>query len=296
VKFTRSLPCITGLFVSFSVCSDAQTVLRTVDFENYTTGPGELEGPYNGVLLFNIAGNALTDPVQGVVNTSPIGTGKAGYIGGPSLATGNSFLNFVYFPGSFADAFNLTAAEPNLLIQKSFDFAIERGLGGASSTYFFYSVSATSAAGAGFSSHARVLLLPDNTLQISDNPNQSYIDTGVSISPGTAYNLSFTLDYELLIWSATLLDLGSSNAVNLADGRPIESIGYNLGNYTKSAELNTELVALPYDVALSQLSDVLFIDNYNSTAIPEPGSASAIIGLSAIGTILFRRRRRSQAI
>lgn len=269
----------------------SQTILRSVDFEDYATGPGELEGPYNGVAFFSVAGNAFTDPFQGVVDSSPIGTGKAGYLGGPSLASGSPFFNFLHFPGNFQDPFYIASGTSRALVSKTIDFAIVRNASSISSSHTFYSVSATLANGEGFASHALVSISSDNRIEIRNNWNQMPFDSGVSVTPGTAYTLSFSLDYNQLVWSASLRDKATDELFILANERPLESDGFTIGDYTKVEELNSEIFALFYDVETSQVLDVLFIDNFTATAIPEPGSSAIAGGLVALSLVALKRRR-----
>lgn len=245
------------------------------NFESLTPGAGELiTDPFSGMTAFTFGvtnESSVGDPIQGVLASSPINTGQAGYLGGAgtllTLPETTSFLGLLTFPediGAIPQQ-RTTSGEP--LRTVTADFVVERNAGTNSQSYTFYIFDPRDLAGASsFGYHSYVSIRPDNTIAIADNltalENASffYTSTGKSITPGVPYRLSYSIDYVGATWSASIVAIDGSERIEVATDRLINTEGYVLSGWATETTLDIEFNAFVSD-SNRGLADRLIFDN-----------------------------------
>jgi PEP-CTERM motif len=286
-----------------------KTVFQTTDFESFTTGAGNLTPAFT-TLAFGPSSLSSpivsNDPIQGVVSSSVIGTGKAGYLGGGGTAidldASPGILAAEIFNGTpAANAFSTVqlAGSVTPVISFALDFAIHRVSPDNIQSFSINYYDAQFADGSGFATHSKFEIDASNEVFIQDNQNSGFIDTGLSLASDRAYHLALTVDYNSAHWSALLSD--ASHNYLLASNRAINVSGYTLSGFTTptNAIANINLLADSVDAGNSALNDRLVFDNLETSAlsslspVPEP-STYGLMGALGVGLIVALRKKRDR--
>jgi hypothetical protein len=286
-----------------------QANLQTINFESLTPGPGNLTPTFSTFAYgpASVNGGSGTfisnDPIEGVVASSVLGTGQAGYLGGDGTgvtlnSSGSpSSLGVELFYGSSANNATTTVqmiGSATSLATFSLDFAVHRVSSANQQTFFFNYYDGQNAVGSGFATHSDVSIGSNNEVYIQDNQNSPYIDTGLAITSDTAYHLAISVDYDTATWSASMTT--GATTYDLASNRAINGFGYTLSGYTNLTygfgQVN--MYAATSSVSNAAFADQLVFDNLNTTAIPEPGTCAAVAGLAAFGLAVWTRRTRRE--
>jgi hypothetical protein len=300
---------LAGLLAGISTAS-AQ-IIKTVDFESLPTGSGELvtlapDSPFSafgfhfGYTTFTgTATTVLTDdPINGVVASSVINTGKAGYLGGAGTAqtlpaeTGS--YSYLTFPEAF-DAVPVQAAGTQRTV--SLDFALERNAGTNQQAFSFFLFDAKDANDSvTYSYHSLVRINADNTVSIANNDAglgffSETTTTSVTLLEDTAYHLEIVVDYVTATWSAEISEKYGTEIYSVVDGVSINDGGYTLSGWTSAGSLDIQLEAGDSSEANKSFQDRLLMDNIVFSSVPEPGAFSLVAGAAVLMAALGGRRR-----
>ena len=260
----------------------------TTDFETFATGSGRLvTEPFSGVSGFafltnsNVSiGTPISDPIQGILASSPIGTGKAAYLGGSgtnlNLPASASYLNVPVFPGHPTDIPTQRITSDAPLRTVTADFIVQRNAGTNNQSYFFYIFDASDSSNpntAGYHSYVRIA--PDNSIQIADNSTALaaagyvYTSTGNQITPGVPYRLTVSIDYTGATWSASIAALNGPAFITIATDRAINTGGYVLSGWTTDTTVGVVLEAVA-SASNKDFADRLIFDNLTTTDTARP--------------------------
>lgn len=256
-----------------------------VTFDTLAVGPSNLAtNPFSGFFASYLAGNnqqSADDPVHGVLPSSPIGSGRAGYIGGDStnieLPPEDTFLRFLTFPANPGDTLENRSLSTQPIRKISTDFVVERNAGTNNQAFSFYIFDGSDLDNNSTTRyHSYVRIAPDNSIGIADNRNaleaSNYAFTGTpySIIPGKAYTLSYEINYLTATWSASIIALDESSEFILAKNRPMNTAGYELSGWTNAegiASLDIEMIAFA-SANNKALADRLIFDNITTVDSP----------------------------
>jgi len=263
VVVTNAGGSTTSSEADLAVAASTGLVYTDIDFSTFPVGASTLQPGFT-VTAYGLTFIALgaSDPLFGVVGSSVLGSGPAGYIGGAGTtsffgadATIQTALpgdiDLRLFPGSDPENTVTLTAAGNPVIQFDIDFAVSRNgsTNQQSFGFFIYDASheripnfiSSNAVGANpgvetgnavLDHHSIVNIDPTNEVYIQDNTSATAIDTGVSLTSGGAYHLQTSVDYATAVWSATLTNSSTNQVVSLASNRSINVSGYTLSGLT----------------------------------------------------------------
>ncbi|MEM7791879.1 MAG: hypothetical protein AAF546_10800 [Verrucomicrobiota bacterium] len=257
----------------FLACSPAiaQEVILSIDFESVTPGPGALSDLSPSFTTF-LTGDTIasgvdpaTDPQQGVLATSLLGTGPAGYVGGPNTnvqfnaGLGSFFL--LTFPGSPSDTavYLKGSAQSQRVI--SIDFAIERSTN--TQGYAFHLFDAQGEATPQFQYHSYIYILSNNAIYYQDNLSEAFTDSGLSITPNTPYRLTYYVDYDCAKWTAYLTNLNDDSLIPIVSDRELDYNAFTLSGWTTAQSLDIRTYTQNFDLTQPGVfGDRMVFDNY----------------------------------
>lgn len=248
-----------------------------ISFDTFTPGAGQLiADPSRGLtgFIFSPTGSSMVNnPLQGILATSPLGTGPAGYLGGGgdgstlTLPAENTFVGLLFFPGAVTDAAanRITSGAP--IRTASVDFLVDRNGGTNSQSFAFYIFDARDAAnGDTYGYHSYVKIESNNSVAIADNStalaaaSYAYTPTGFNLAEDTRYRLTLTVNYTAATWSATIATIDGSASYAIAVNRSINTAGYVLSGWAPAGTLDVEMVGLA-SASNRAFADRLVFDN-----------------------------------
>jgi hypothetical protein len=246
-----------------------------VNFESFPAGPGTLEPEFYGYQYgsASISGGSL-DPISGVLATSTLGTGKAGYIGGAgtdsTLTTAAGDFGVEVWPGSNSGTILNMTNSGYTSVQFDIDLAVALNSGTNGQSFDFDVYDAGNSSGNAFQLHSAVIIDGNSgEITIQDNQNSSYVDTGVAIASGDKCHLTIVVNYQTATWSAKLQDLTSSHTYTLASGRPIDVSGFTLSGWTSLSQgwVDIDMYASTASSTNEGFADRIVFDNYTVTVL-----------------------------
>jgi hypothetical protein len=265
----------------FSVGSNLGLIASDIDFESFSPGGGML-APW---FLTSEFGSALVavgsnDPITGVLPSSALGTGKAGYIGGvatnSTLTVGSGTFAVSMFPGFVSATAVYLTASSDPVVRLDVDVSITRNSGNNLQAFNFEIYDALSATpGSNFAVHSEVIFDPSGHVLVQDNQNAAPIDSGVTISSNENFHLAISVNYQTASWSATITNLNGGAVSVLASNRAINGSGYALSGWTSIADgwASIGCNAAVASAANNGFADRMVFDNYIVTqlnAAPPP--------------------------
>ncbi|MEM1222146.1 MAG: hypothetical protein AAGH40_05230 [Verrucomicrobiota bacterium] len=278
MKTTASL-----IFCFLLVTVAYSKILLTEDFESATAGAGGLSTTTPGFFVI-AAGNSVsniffptTDPITGVVNTSPISSGKAGYIGGTStnltFTSGDEFFNVLVFQTDptlpSRNIIGTSEAKRSL----SVEFAISLGGGSTNQAFSFYLFDGLDESTPGtFQYHSFVTILGNNALTYRNNGREQTLQsTGITLVADRTYRLDMEADYDNATWSAWITDLTTSTTTQFVTNSSINTTGFTLSGWTTPETIDIDTLVFGDLSTGNLLQNTIFFDNYVATVGNQDG-------------------------
>jgi hypothetical protein len=265
-------------------------VSSDINLESLSTGAGAL-APWFDVATYGSAlvSSGTNDPISGVLATSAIGTGKAGYIGGAgtnsTLTPSSGIFAVSMFPGFSSESVENLTSSANPVVRFDVDVSIARNAGTNSQNFYFTVYDALgSVPSNNFAYHSEVEFGPDSHIYIQDNQQSSYIDTGVTVASGDVCHVTLTVNYQAATWSAVVTDVTTGVTSPVATNRAINGSGYTVSGWTAISDgwVNIGCYAPAASSTNNGFADRMVFDNYvvtqlgasppQATVLPQPPS------------------------
>ena len=256
----------------------AGLVTTDISFSGFPVGPGALSP---GFSAFNYGTALVTsgtnDPIAGVVASSVIGTGAAGYIGGAgtnsTLTPTSGDFGEEIFPGLDNGNVVYLTSSANPMVEFDIDLSIDWS-GSANQQSFDFEVydALSGTPGSGFGYHSTVYFYQGGEVYVQDNENSDYVDTGILTASNHVYHLKTTVNYQTATWSANLTDVTDSQSYTLASGRSINGSGYTLSGWTSLGDGWVDIDSYSSTASSSNqgFPDRMVFDNYEVTQLANP--------------------------
>jgi sugar lactone lactonase YvrE len=257
-----------------------------ITFEAFSAGVGTLS-PGFVVSEFGSAFSSLgaNDPISGVLATSSIGAGQAGYIGGAgttsTLTAAAGTFAVSLFPGYGGESSVNVTNSGNPIVQFDVDLSIARNGGTNQQSFEFKIYDALSPVPSdSFAYHSIVDFDPSGHVYVQDNQDSAPIDSGVTINSNDVCHLTISVNYSTATWSASLDDVTSGQISALAANRAINVSGYTLSGWTSIADgwANIGCYAVTASSTNNGFADRMVFDNYvvNQVGATPPPPSSVV--------------------
>ena len=276
---------------------------RLAHFEDYPAGAGRLyafDGVFSGADFqpdfsgdatgpAGALGSLILDPLQGIVTESPLGSGKAAYLGGagtqlalPETATPVSFVfrqgprnetarqiaRYRYSPLFLASLDLGSYVTP--LVLSSVDFAVQRSAGATNAQTLTFALRDEQDSNdmSTFQLHSLVKIGADNAVSIADH-GAAFAPAGLVVQPGVGYRLLIEADYDFATWSAVIVRLDNGSRTELARRRPLNIDGFTLSGWAIPGRLEIIHGAVASE-SNRAFADRFFVDNLRSATAERP--------------------------
>ena len=281
------------------VADISPSLIAQQGFETLPTGAGKLvTDPFSGFTgysFINVAPNfslgpITADPIQGIVATSPLGTGQAGYLGGAGTnlvpPASNTFFSATVFGGRSDEVPVNIIGSATPVRRISADFVLDRRSGTNSQTLAFYLYDARDLADPATSSfHSQVLIGANNVVSIADH-DFAYAATSTTLSNNVPYRVTIMVNYNTATWSALIAKIDGTATHTLATDRPINTNGFVLSGWTTPGTFDVEM-GMVASATNKALLDRFIFDNLVVSALPDPnGSIASVTPATATGGTL----------